>query len=160
MSHDEIFLFLSLREQYRVYAFVNLVVPYCQNGPTGKSTTQHLASSQHLVFWQSWCTWGLPTEEWLCLIYPQVLTAFIWQRLLSDSRKHLHQLHFMSLCISSVRVCVHPSGIYREPWHLQGCWATRTSRLQSRLVKVSQTARTHTHTLARRGTHTLQACNR
>lgn len=37
-----------------------------------------------------------------------------------------------------------------QPWHLQGCWAMRTSRLRSRLVKVSQTAHTDIHARTRK----------
>lgn len=71
--------------------------------------------------------------------------AFLWQLQLSGSRKCPQQFNLVSLCISSMHVYVYPSGSHRGPWHLQGCWATRTYRLQSRLVKVSQTAHTKTY---------------
>lgn len=72
--------------------------------------------------------------------------------LCSDNSKHLHKSHLLSLCIFSiVRVCLLPWGSYRETWHFQGCWATRTSRRRSRLVKVSQTTHAQAHTEG--GTH-------
>lgn len=76
-----------------------------------------------LVLWQCWPTWRLPTEEWFCII------CSIWQWQLPDSRQHLHQFHLLSLCISTVHVCLHPSGSYynhgicrdAERWGHQGC---------------------------------------
>lgn len=69
-----------------------------------------------------WLTRRLPTEEWFCII------CFIRQWQLPDSRQHLHQFHLLSLCISTMHVCLYPSGSYynhgicrdAERWGHQG----------------------------------------
>lgn len=64
----------------------------------------------------------------------------MWQRLLTAWNTCNRHFAF-SLC-----VCLGPQAATGQPWHLQRCWVTMTSRLRSRLVTVSQTAHTHTHT--------------
>lgn len=73
-----------------------------------------------------------------------------WSLFLTAPALFFKIVTLLHLCVHylCVRTCVcggYPSGSYRGPWHLQGCWATRTSRLQSRLVKVSQKDHTLLH---------------
>ena len=108
--------------------FVSVVLPDSENGTALliKGTLTYLKT----------------THRGMTMLNLSYLTETVTWKLKTPAPVFIH-CHF-AFFFSCLHVCLYPSGSYRGPWHLQGCWATRTSRLRSRLVKVSQTA-THSY---------------